>query len=132
MTRLFSDVELRAHVGRKFPLPRQFYVQFSIGDTIRQIPTAEEKKKLTRWDQSLFWLVPISSPYVVKLNFTRGGADISTLLVKVYQNHRFKKEDELVGTLSCTIEEITGKLNDAGMSNLCRACSIDAICPTSI
>ena len=123
----FSDIELRAHVGRKLPLPRQFYVQFSVGDAMRQTPTVDEKNKLTRWNQGLFWFVLIFPPYAGKLNFTRDGVDTSTLLLKVYQCHRFKKQDELVGTLTYTIEEISGRLNDGGTDNLCRACSTDAI-----
>ena len=130
-TRLFPDIELRAEVGRKLLPSRQFYVQFCLGDTVRQTPTVDEKKKLTRWDRGLFWFVPILPPYARKLNVTRSGVDASTLLIKVYQKHRFK-QDERVGALTYTIEEVTAKLNGGGMNNLCRACSTDAISLTSI
>ena len=72
-------------------------------------------------------------PDARKLNFVRDGADgSSTLLVEVYQNHRFKKQAELVGTLNSTIEVITGKSNDGGMNKLCRGCSVDPVSTTSI
>ena len=59
------------------------------------------------------------SPISGKLNVVRDEVDTSTLLVKVYQKHCFKKRVELVGVLPHTIGEITRKLNDGGMNNLC-------------
>ena len=71
-------------------------------------------------------------PYARKLSFPRDWVDTSTLLVKVYQKLCFKKQDELVGTLTYTIEEITTKLNNGGTNNLCKACSTDTISAISI
>ena len=45
-----SDIKLRTQAGRKLPVARQFYVQFSIGNTSRSTNSAKEKKNLTSWD----------------------------------------------------------------------------------
>ena len=99
---------------------------------MRQTPTVTEKKKLTRWNQDLLLFVLVLFHYARKLNNVRDGVDTSTLLIKVYQNHRPKKQDELVGALAYTIDEISAQLNDGDTNNLWKARSADAICTTSI
>ena len=90
--------------------------------------TAEEKKKLTRWDQVLFWFVLDSFLHARELNIVRDVIDASTLLVKVFDEDRYKP----VAVLTYTIEEITRKLNDGGTNDLCSACFAHAISSTSI
>ena len=56
--------------------------------------------------------------YARKLNIASDGNDRSVLLIKVYRRHLTKK-DELVGSLTDTIDGILGKLKDGGTRVLC-------------
>ena len=55
------DIELRTPVqgGIKVLPARRYYVQFSVGDTLRLTNTAKETKNRTSWDESLFLLVNV-------------------------------------------------------------------------
>lgn len=66
--------------------------------------------------------------YARDLNIVSDGDDGSVLLVKVYQKHHGPlRRDELVGSLTYTIGEITRKLNNGGTRDLCMTCCTDAI-----
>ena len=52
--------------------------------------------------------------YTGKLNVISDGGDLSILVVKVFQKHRFG-DDKVAGGLSHTIGEILGKLKDGSM-----------------
>ena len=59
-----------------------------------------------------------SFPFARELNIVSDANDSSILLVNVHQKHRVKK-DTLVGTFTCTIGEVLGKLKHGGMKILC-------------
>ena len=54
-----SDIKVRTQAGRNLPVARQFYVQFSIGDTSRSTNSAKEKKNLTSWDNAFYLWVHV-------------------------------------------------------------------------
>ena len=54
-----SDIELRAPTRRKFPVARQYYVQFSVGNTSRSTNTVKEAKRRTSWDESFYLCVHV-------------------------------------------------------------------------
>ncbi|KAF8550280.1 hypothetical protein OG21DRAFT_437731 [Imleria badia] len=89
------DIELRTEARRKLPVARQYYVQFSVGDTTRATKSAKEVKNQngTSWNEILYF----------------DGDDRSVFVVKVYQKHRFEK-DALIGSLSETIGGVLRKL----------------------
>ncbi|KAI9569410.1 hypothetical protein HD554DRAFT_2328018, partial [Boletus coccyginus] len=90
-----KDIELQTQAPRKMPLARQYYVQFTVGDTSRSTDGAKEARNRTSWDK----------------NFYFDGDDGSVLIVKVYQKHRVGK-DKLVGSLTDTVGGILAKLDD--------------------
>ncbi|KAG6382047.1 hypothetical protein JVT61DRAFT_683 [Boletus reticuloceps] len=104
-----KDIELHAFARRKLPVARQFYVEFSVGDTLRSTDSAKESKNRTSWDKT----------------FHFDGDNRSVILVKVYQKHRIGK-DKLVGSLTDTIGGALGKLKDGGTKVFCMSCSTDA------
>jgi len=54
-----SDIELHTQTQRKFLGARQFYVQFSIGDTSWSTNNAKEKKNRTFWDNCFYLWVHV-------------------------------------------------------------------------
>lgn len=49
------DIELRTEARRKLPVARQYYIQFSVGDTLRATNSAKEVKSRTVWNE-IFYL----------------------------------------------------------------------------
>ncbi|KAG6373795.1 hypothetical protein JVT61DRAFT_5940 [Boletus reticuloceps] len=90
-----KDIKLHNPARRKLPAARQYYVQFSVGDTSRSTNTAKEVGNRTSWDNTL--------------EFDAG--DQSVLLVNVCQKHRIG-DDKVIGVLTDTIGGILGKLKD--------------------
>ncbi|KAF8132077.1 hypothetical protein EV363DRAFT_1583662 [Boletus edulis] len=90
-----KDIELHSLKRRNLPVARQFYVEFSVSDTLRSTDSAKESKNRTSWDKK----------------FSFDGDDRSVILVKVYQKHRIGK-DKMVGSLIDTIGGALGKLKD--------------------
>ncbi|KAF8548063.1 hypothetical protein OG21DRAFT_1607113 [Imleria badia] len=90
-----KDIELHTQKRRKLPVARQFYIEFSVGDTLRSTDIAKEANNRTFWEAPLCF----------------DGDDRSVLLVQVYQKHHVGR-NELVGRLSDTIGEILGKLKN--------------------
>ena len=48
-----SDIELHTQKRRKPPVARQFYIDFSVGDTLRSTDIAKEVKNRTFWEKHL-------------------------------------------------------------------------------
>ncbi|KAG6374160.1 hypothetical protein JVT61DRAFT_4810 [Boletus reticuloceps] len=90
-----KDIELRIEKQRKFPVARQFYVEFSVGDTLRSTEIATEANNRTSWDKPLYFV----------------GDGCSVLLVQLYEQYRIGNP-KLVGSFSDTIGDILGKLKD--------------------
>ncbi|KAG6374095.1 hypothetical protein JVT61DRAFT_4738 [Boletus reticuloceps] len=90
-------------------IARQFYVEFSVGDTLRLTDSARETETHTSWEKPLYF----------------DGDDRSDRLVQVYRKHRVRKS-ELAGSHSDTIEG-SEKLKDGGTKTLYMACSTHTI-----
>ena len=56
-----SDIELRTPARRKLSVARQYYVQFSVGDTERSTNSVKEAKVCTSWDKTFYLWVHILS-----------------------------------------------------------------------
>ncbi|KAF8130207.1 hypothetical protein EV363DRAFT_241053 [Boletus edulis] len=90
-----KDIELHTEKRRKFLVARRFYVQFSVGETVRATDSTKETKNRTHWGRSLDF----------------DGDDCSVLRVQVYQKLHVGKS-KLVGSLSDTIGDVLGNLKD--------------------
>lgn len=50
-----SDIEVRTQTRRNLPIARQYYIEFSVGDTSRLTNHVKEAKNRTFWD-NVFYL----------------------------------------------------------------------------
>lgn len=50
-----SDIEVRTQTRRNLPIARQYYIEFSVGDTSRSTNHVKEAKNRTFWD-NVFYL----------------------------------------------------------------------------
>ncbi|KAG9308623.1 hypothetical protein JVU11DRAFT_11731 [Chiua virens] len=94
-----TDIELRTASGSnpRFALPRQYYIKFSLGNTLRTTKKMKQNKNGILWNEEISFR----------------GDDASVLVAKVYRTHRMPgQQDEAVASLTYTIGEIISKLKN--------------------
>ncbi|KAG9313821.1 hypothetical protein JVU11DRAFT_4586 [Chiua virens] len=92
----FPDIELRTQPRRKFSLPRQYLVQFSVGDDASSSTNyAKPVNNRTSWSEQFYF----------------DGAAHSPFVIKVYRKRLIQRK-KLVGYFSNVISGVLGHLKD--------------------